>query len=139
MGSTTNTGKTVRSTNTSPNRVVGVVLGAVYLLVGLVGFAVTAGTGFAAADGSHLLVFEVNPLHNLVHIGVGVLLGLAAWRGAKYAMGANGLVGGVYLLVGVAGLFITDSHLNILALNHADNVLHLASAAVLLVVALTRK
>lgn len=139
MANTGNTGSPIRSATTSPNRLVGAVFGAVYLLVGLVGFAVTAGTGFAATDGSHLLIFEVNPLHNLVHVGVGVLLGLAAWRGAKYAMGANGLVGGIYLLVGVAGLFITDSHVNLLALNHADNVLHLASAAVLLVVALTRK
>ncbi|MBA0127119.1 DUF4383 domain-containing protein [Haloechinothrix sp. YIM 98757] len=132
-------GTSVQSTSTSPNRVLGALFGAVYVLVGLVGFAVTAGTGFAATEGSHLLIFEVNPLHNLVHVGVGALLGLAAWRGARYAAGVNGLVGGIYLLVGVLGLFITSSALNLLALNHADNVLHLASAAVLLGVSLTRR
>ncbi|MDV6011401.1 DUF4383 domain-containing protein [Haloechinothrix sp. LS1_15] len=131
--------RSTHTTKTSPNRVVGAAFGAVYVLVGLVGFAVTAGTGFAATSGAHLLIFEVNPLHNLVHIAVGALLGLAAWRGTKQAMAANGLVGGVYLLVGVAGLFLTGSELNLLALNHADNVLHLVSAAVLLGVALARR
>jgi hypothetical protein len=38
----------------------------------------------------------------------------------------------VYLLVGIIGLFILDSSANILALNSADNVLHLVSAVALL-------
>ena len=46
--------------------------------------------------------------------------------------------GAVYLLVGIVGLFILDSDANILALNSADNVLHLGSALVLLAVALTQ-
>ncbi|MGH3860886.1 DUF4383 domain-containing protein [Actinokineospora sp.] len=58
----------------SPNRVVGYAFGAVYLLIGLVGFALTAGTGFAATSGPHLLFFEINPLHNLVHLAIGALL-----------------------------------------------------------------
>ena len=37
-----------------------------------------------------------------------------------------------YLLVGVLGLFLTDSEVNILAINGWDNVLHLGSAAILL-------
>jgi hypothetical protein len=37
--------------------------------------------------------------------------------------------GAVYLLVGVAGLFVTgNSDLNLLNLNQPDNVLHLGSA-----------
>jgi hypothetical protein len=123
----------------SINRVLGYVLGAVYLLVGLVGFAITAGTGFAATSGERLIIFELNPLHNIVHIAVGALLAGAAWRGARDAKTANTLVGAVYLAVGVIGLFLTDSSANLLALNHPDNVLHLGSAAVLLAVGLTRR
>jgi hypothetical protein len=38
-------------------------------------------------------------------------------------------IGAVYLLVGVAGLFIAgNSDLNLLNLNQPDNVLHLGSA-----------
>jgi hypothetical protein len=47
-------------------------------------------------------------------------------------------VGAVYLLVGIIGLFILDSDANILSLNGADNVLHLASALILLGVALSQ-
>ena len=40
------------------------------------------------------------------------------------------LVGAVYLLVGVLGLFINgSSDLNLLSINQPDNALHLASAA----------
>lgn len=48
------------------------------------------------------------------------------------ARSINSRVGVVYLAVGIVGLFLTSSEANILALNHPDNVLHLASALVLL-------
>lgn len=123
----------------SVNRLVGYVFGAVYLLVGLVGFAITAGVGFAHTHGKELIFFELNPLHNIVHIAIGLLLGFAAYKGATTAAAANTLVGGVYLLVGVVGLFLTDSAANILAVNHPDNGLHLATAALLLGVGLSKK
>lgn len=123
----------------SPNRVVGAVFGVVYVLVGLVGFAITTDTGFAATQGQELIFFELNPLHNIVHVAVGALLAAAAYKGAKIASGANLLVGAVYLLVGVLGLFLLDSQANLLALNHPDNALHLASAVILIGVGLTRR
>ncbi|MGQ7350110.1 DUF4383 domain-containing protein [Quadrisphaera oryzae] len=120
------------------NRLVALVFGAVYLLVGVVGFALTGFSGFADPMGGRtLVVFEVNPLHNVVHVAIGVALLLASRRLAA-ARATNGTIGAVYLLVGVLGLFIASptSHLNLLALNDADNVLHLASALLLLGVAL---
>jgi Domain of unknown function (DUF4383) len=120
----------------SANVLLGYVLGAVYLLVGLLGFAVTSGVGFAATDGKSLLGFELNPLHNVVHLAVGAALVLAARQGVAAARAVNTAVGGVYLLVGVLGLFILGSSANILALNGADNVLHVVSAATLLGVGL---
>ncbi|HYY10877.1 MAG TPA: DUF4383 domain-containing protein [Kineosporiaceae bacterium] len=128
---------TTPRTGTRPvNVLVGYVFGAVYLLVGLLGFAVTSGVGFAATDGKSLLGFEVNPLHNIVHLLVGAALVLAARQGLASSRAVNTAVGGVYLLVAVLGLFILGSSANILALNGADNVLHFASAAVLLGVGL---
>lgn len=123
----------------SPNRVVGAVFGGAYLLVGLVGFAITTGTGFAATEGQNPLFFELNPLHNIVHVAVGLLLAAAAYKGVKPSAGTNALVGGVYLLVGVLGLFLVGSELNLIALNHAEDGLHFASAAVLIGVSLTRR
>ena len=123
----------------SPNRLVATIFGAVYILVGLLGFAVTGGVGFVATSGGLLLgIFEVNPLHNIAHLAIGALLLFAAMRSVSAAKGANTLVGAVYLLLGIVGLFILDSDANILALNGADNVLHLASALLLLGVGLSQ-
>jgi hypothetical protein len=122
----------------SPNALLGAVFGGVYLLVGLAGFAVTGGVGFAATEGKPLILFDVNPLHNIVHLLVGALLLIGALRGARTAKAVNTLVGGVYLLVGLVGLFLVGSGANILALNGADNVLHFASAALLLGVGLSQ-
>ena len=125
----------------SPNRLVGAIFGAVYLLVGLIGFAVTGFTGFIDnnTDKAILGLFEVNPLHNIAHLLIGALLLASALKGAVAAKGSNTLVGAVYLLLGLLGFFIAgdNNELNILSLNQPDNFLHLASAAVLLGVGLT--
>ncbi|HEY0357579.1 MAG TPA: DUF4383 domain-containing protein [Mycobacteriales bacterium] len=129
---------TTRSITASPNRLLGAAFGAVYLLVGLAGFAVTGGVDFAGTEGKPLIVFDVNPLHNIVHLLIGALLLFGALRGVTEAKGVNTVVGAVYLLVGLVGLFLLDSSANILALNGADNVLHLASAILLLGVGLSQ-
>jgi hypothetical protein len=120
---------------TSPNRLLAAVFGAVYLLVGLAGFLVTPGVGFAATEGRELLLFEVNPLHNVVHLGIGAALLLAS-RSVGAAKAVNATIGAVYLLVGVLGLFLVGTPANLIALNGADNVLHLASAILLMGVGL---
>jgi hypothetical protein len=122
---------------TSPNRLIATVFGAVYLLVGLLGFAVTSGIGFFATEGANLIIFEVNPLHNVIHLAIGAALLYAGLKSTALARTVNAGVGAVYLLVGVLGLFLLSSPLNIIALNGADNVLHLASAVLLLGVGLS--
>jgi len=122
---------------TSPNRLVAVIFGAVYLLVGLLGFAVTGGVGFIATDGGLLLgIFEVNPLHNIAHLLIGAALLIAGLASVRAAKGVNITVGAVYLLLGIVGFFLVGTAANILALNTADHFLHLASAIVLLGVGL---
>ncbi len=120
------------SATRSVNRLLAYGLGAVYLLIGALGFAVTSGVDFAGREGNSLLGFQVNPLHNIVHLLVGAVLLLGASRGVAAARSANIAIGGTYLVVGIIGLFILNSDANILALNSADNVLHLVSAAALL-------
>ncbi|MCY7289205.1 MAG: DUF4383 domain-containing protein [Cryobacterium sp.] len=121
----------------SPNRLVATIFGAVYLLVGLLGFAVTAGVGFIATEGGFILgIFEVNPLHNIVHLLIGAALLIAGLSSVSAAKAVNTTVGAVYLLLGIVGFFIAESTLNILALNVGDHFLHLATAALLLGVGL---
>jgi hypothetical protein len=105
------------------------VFGAVYVAVGLLGFVVTGFSDFAAISSDKLILFGVNPLHNLVHVAVGAVW-LAASRTESSARVVSALIGAVYLVVGVLGLFLAggDSELNILNLNQPDNLLHFASA-----------
>ncbi|MEW1808482.1 DUF4383 domain-containing protein [Pseudarthrobacter sp. NPDC080039] len=123
---------------TSPNRLIATIFGTVYLLVGLLGFAVTSGVGFFATEGPLLIIFAVNPLHNVIHLAIGAALLLAGLKSVPAARSVNTAVGAVYLLVGIVGLFLLNTSLNIIALNGADNVLHLASAVLLLGVGLSQ-
>jgi hypothetical protein len=118
---------------TSPNRLVATIFGAVYLLVGLLGFAVTGGVGFIATKGGLLLgIFEVNPLHNVAHLLIGAALLFAGLANVRAAKTTNTIVGAAYLLLGIVGFFLVGTAANILALNTFDHFLHLASALVLL-------
>jgi hypothetical protein len=121
----------------SPNRVIGLILGAIYLVIGIVGFTATTGVDFFATTGGLLLgIFEVNLAHNIAHIVIGATLFIAALASARASALVNSAVGAAYLVLGLAGLFLVDSAFNYLSLNVADNVLHFATAAVLLAVGL---
>ncbi|WP_127473153.1 DUF4383 domain-containing protein [Microbacterium sulfonylureivorans] len=121
----------------SPNRLVATIFGAVYLVVGALGFAVTGGVGFIATEGGLLLgIFEVNPLHNVAHLLIGAALLIGGLSSAVAAKTVNIIVGAAYLLLGVVGFFLVGTALNVLALNTFDHFLHLASALVLLGVGL---
>lgn len=122
---------------TSPNRLIGSIFGAVYLLVGALGFAYTGGVGFVATQGGLILgIFEVNPLHNIAHLLIGAALLIAGLSSVIAAKTVNIVVGAAYLLLGIVGFFLAGTGANILALNTPDHFLHLVSAIVLLGVGL---
>lgn len=124
----------------SLNQRVGTIFGAIYLLIGLLGFAVTGFDGFISTNTNELLIaFELNPLHNVVHLAIGAALLFAARAGLDSSRTMNTLVGAVYALVGVLGFFIIDTSANILSLNMADNFLHIVTAAILLAVGLRKE
>jgi hypothetical protein len=108
------------------------VVGVVFLLVGVLGFIPGITTNldqieFAGhrSDAMLLGVFEVSILHNIVHL----LFGVAGVVLARTWQGARGfLIGGgaVYVLLWVYGLLVAhDSPANFVPLNGADNWLHL--------------
>src|SRR3712207_4022813 len=122
-----------RTGTRSVNSTVALVFGAVYTLVGLAGFFVSE--TFAATDDNTLLGFEVNHLHNIVHLLIGLAL-IGASRRTESARRLNLLIGGTYVVLGVLGWFIQETAVNVVALNEPDHLLHLASGAVLVGVAL---
>lgn len=115
----------------------GFLFGVTYVFVGMLGFAI--GVGQYAFHGRHgnkvFKLFTVNSLHNIVHLGIGALL-LAGVIGGYFASRViNGLVGLVYLVIGILGWFVINTSINVIALNNWDNVLHMASGLALLAAA----
>lgn len=106
-------------------------VGAVFLLVGILGFVpgITTSAGdieFAGHESPAKLldVFQVSVLHNLVHVAFG-LAGLALARQARTA--AAYLIGGgaIYLVLWLYGLLVDrDSDANFVPVNDADDWLH---------------
>jgi hypothetical protein len=120
-------GKTVRTLAT--------VVGAVFLLVGVLGFIPGITTGYDTmsfaghtSEAKLLGIFQVSVLHNIVHL----LFGLAGLAMARSTSGAiNYLIGGgvVYLVLFIYGLVIDhESAANFVPVNGADNVLHVVLA-----------
>src|SRR6478609_8010198 len=113
------------------------VIGVVYLLVGVVGFAITGFDGWTVHDHSQtLLVFAINPLHNVVHLVIG-LLGVLLWSRSGSARTYGWILAIGYGAAFVYGLVVVnDPEANVLNINGADNVLHAVSAAAGLAIAL---
>jgi Domain of unknown function (DUF4383) len=123
-------------TTRHPSQLLALAIGAVYTLVGIAGFFITGVARFAAETDKTLLGFELNPLHNLVHLAIG-LAGLALWRRRDTARTYGWLLAAGYGLAFVYGLVAAgNSDLNFLSLNGADNGLHLVSAVAGVAIAL---
>jgi hypothetical protein len=133
----------IRVQGLQPVQVLAGLVGLVYLAAGIVGFARTGLGDFAGHQHVMLLGFMINPLHNLVHVVVGVLgLLTATYSGLSRAFGWVLFIG--YGLLAIWGLMITGvfssnpvSNLgNPLNINDADNWLHIGSAVLGLIIAI---
>ncbi|WP_037679734.1 DUF4383 domain-containing protein [Streptomyces griseus] len=120
-----------RAAARTPVQHAALLVGAVFLLVGVLGFipGITTDYGsmeFASEDsGAELLgIFQVSVLHNLVHLAFGVA-GVAMARTASLA-GTFLLAGGaVYLVLWLYGLIIDhDGGANFVPFSTADDWLH---------------
>jgi hypothetical protein len=110
-------------------------VGAVFLLVGILGFVpgITTGYDTMTMAGHHseamlLGVFNVSILHNIVHLAFGVagLLMARSFAGARTYLIGGGVI---YLVLFVYGLVIDHaSAANFVPVNSADNWLHLVLA-----------
>lgn len=137
MTASTPAARAAGTTARHPHQYLALVIGIVYLVVGLAGFLVTGFDGFTEHDHSQtLLGFAINPLHNIVHIVIG-LLGIALWSTASRARTYGWLLFVGYGATFVYGLVVAnDPDANILNINGADNGLHLVSALAGLAIAL---
>ncbi|WP_113701557.1 DUF4383 domain-containing protein [Nonomuraea lactucae] len=120
-----------KSSARTPLQMAALVVGAVFLLVGVLGFipGITTGYGdmaFAGHESGAMLlgVFQVSILHNIVHLlyGVAGILLARTWSGARAFLIAGGVI---YLVLWLYGLLIEkDSAANFVPVNSADDWLH---------------
>jgi len=120
-----------------PSQYLALAIGAIYTLIGVLGWFVTGVDNFASHTDETLLGFEINPLHNIVHLAIG-LAGLALWRTLGGARTYGWLLAAGYGLTFLYGLWAAGrtDEANFLSLNGADNGLHLLSALAGLAIAL---
>ena len=110
-------------------------VGAVFLLVGVLGFipGITSNYDQLTFAGHHseaalLGVFNVSVLHNVVHLLFGVA-GIALARTFNTARSYLIVGGAIYLVLFIYGLVIDrESDMNFVPVNDADNWLHLVLA-----------
>jgi hypothetical protein len=116
---------------------IALIVGVVFLLVGAAGFIVTGFSDVMEHDASErLLGFTVNPVHNALHILIGIL-GVSLWVSSAGARVFGWLLLLVYGAAFVYGLSaVNNPEIDYLNTNHADNWLHLGGAVVGLLIAI---
>jgi Domain of unknown function (DUF4383) len=119
----------------SPARLYCLLVGAVLVFAGIVGFFYEASfdTGTSIKSDKVFDILAVNGWHNLVHLGIGAVLLIGAGGAARAtALG----VGVIYLVLAVLGFiatggggidFIAENNvlIDLVPVNDEDNVLHL--------------
>ncbi len=102
-----------------------IVLGIVFVVIGLLGFV----------NNPVLGLFQVNIWHNLIHLISGLVLLAGAYSSLGSGMALK-IIGVVYALVAILGFFLVTSDgmlLGFIAMNDADKWLHVVLAVVILV------
>lgn len=102
-------------------------VGIVLTAVGVLGFVPGV-----TNDGMLLGIFEVDTIHNLVHILTGVVAIVASLGSGAYAGLFFKVFGVVYALVAVLGFAMGSPILGLIHANMADHVLHVVLAAAFL-------
>ncbi|MBU1228204.1 MAG: acyltransferase [Actinobacteria bacterium] len=109
----------------TPAAVMAAVLGAVMLVMGVLGFAMGGMHQLFSLEGTDLIVFSLNPFHNVLHLLLGGLLMGASVRSAgTVRLGASAAAIALMALAVVGTLMEAGEITNRLAANRADNLFH---------------
>lgn len=110
----------------TPARLYAGLIGAVLVIVGILGFFYSSSFGDPGEVDAVLGVLDINAWHNLVHIASGAL-GILAFRSGLAASRTYALAfGAIYIVVAIWGFAIGsgESILGFIPVNTEDSVLH---------------
>jgi Domain of unknown function (DUF4383) len=110
--------------------------GALYVGIGVIGFAFTGFGSFLQNTDDYILIsgLSVNPFHNVVHIAIGAFLLIMSRQSTTTAEGACLGVGIFYVAAFVIG-FVGTTNLTIISMQgrgDLENVNHLLNGVILL-------
>ena len=108
-------------------KTIAMVIGWVFLIVGILGFVPNPLVGEDA-------LFHTDLNHNIVHLLSGIIFLWVAYKAPQKSAMVMKVFGVVYLLVAVLGFVMADggSILGLIEINHADNWLHVLLGVVIL-------
>ncbi|MDX6680478.1 MAG: hypothetical protein QOG94_517 [Solirubrobacteraceae bacterium] len=110
--------------------------GALYIGIGVIGFAFTGFGSFLQNTSDYILIpgLSVNPFHNVVHLAIGAFLLIMSRQSTSTAEGACLGVGIFYVAAFVIG-FVGTTNLTIISMQgrgDLENVNHLLNGVILL-------
>jgi hypothetical protein len=115
------------------------IIGAFYVVIGIVGFFVTGFDNFVANTPEALVGFSINPFHNLVHLAIGAFLIIMSTAfSTPIAEGAVMGVGLFYIVAFAIGVIAPDN-LTILSMygrGDLENLNHVVAGVALLALGL---
>ena len=128
--------RSTAATTRAPIQIAAGAVGVVFLLVGVLGFIPGVTSNFDTinfigheSEAKLLGIFQVNILHNIVHLLFGAA-GIAAARTIPWSRNFLIYGGVIYLVLWIYGMVVDlDTAANFVSLNTADNWLHLGLGA----------
>jgi len=110
-------------------KTIATLFGAIYLIVGILGFIPALGGSTGTTPSTLLGVASVNIWHNIVHVVIG-LAGLSGGRSESGAISFCKTFGIILIIVGLLG-FVQPNLFGILPLGGYDIWIHLITGAIL--------
>ena len=106
-------------------------LGSTFVLFGVLGFAMGGMHQLFSTTGTELIIFNLNPMLNVIHLALGWMLLRGSVRASNVQVAMCAGAGVVLLMLGGYGLAAAlGGTTNRLAVNTPDTILHFAGAAI---------
>lgn len=102
--------------------------GGLLTAIGALGLAITGLTAPLSPMGQHLLILEINPAQNLLHLALGLAMVAGAAGSPQVARVAAAAGAAALAMLGVVGFALAGPTSNALALDTWGNILHLGLA-----------